>query len=324
MMTSLLEEVLAVNRSFLGGTPRPLGEGAPFMVLACIDPRLTGLLEAACGLPRGRALVLRTAGNQVNERTSDALRSIASGAYLKEATELFIVGHTDCALARFSSADVIERFRSLGVSRSAFGHDDLRAWFGAFADVKANVIESARALRRAGVLPAAFPIHGLVIDSGSGALEVIAEANVEQPAAPSIASPPRVDQARAESAPRAAEAPPPVPRPAPAKPKPAQTAAPAKPAAPRVSLLEAATILHKFFRDQRHNPKFEHTLADVLALAKYERNPAILYNALASTLREYQEEYPQLAPALVSLKESIEQRGGAGHEFLELVRRVLD
>ena len=293
------------------------------MVLACIDPRLTGLLEAACGLSRGRALVLRTAGNQVNERTSDALRSIASGAYLKEATELFIVGHTDCALARFSSADVIERFRSLGVSRSAFGHDDLRAWFGAFADVKANVIESARSVRKSGVLAAAFPIHGLVIDTGSGALEVIAEAKLAEPAAPS--PPPRVEEARAKSAPRAAEAPPPpVPRPAPAKPKPAQTAAPESPAAPRVSLLEAATILHKFFRDQRHNPKFERTLADVLALAKYERNPAILYNALASTLREYEGEYPQLPPALAALRESIEQRGGAGHELTELVRRVLE
>jgi len=132
--SSLLRQIVEANKSYAAGHPRLLDpEGEPFVVVACIDPRLTGLLEPALGLPRRRAVVIRTAGNQLSEKNSDSLRSLAAALYIKNAGEIVIVGHTDCGLSHFSVPEVVENFRRAGVRRTAFGHEDLRAWFGAFA-----------------------------------------------------------------------------------------------------------------------------------------------------------------------------------------------
>jgi carbonic anhydrase len=319
-MSSLLEEVLAANRSFLKGTPRVLDDGASFMVLSCIDPRLTGLLDAACGLPRGRALVLRCAGNQVNERTPDTVRSIAAGVYLKEAAELLVIGHTDCALARFSSAEVIERFRSRGVPRDAFGHDDLRVWFGAFGSVRENVVESVRYVRRSGILPAGFPVHALVIDIASGALERIEEGTIPERVAAASAAPAR------ESASPAQPAPPPVPRPthAPSPTPAAAVVSESSATAVPFSLLDAAIALREFLQAERQDPQFRQSLSDLALQAKRDKNPITLYNSLERTARQYHEKYPRLPRALEACKKAILERGAASHQFVELLRRVVD
>src|SRR5437867_3149666 len=171
---TLLQEITEANTSFLAGNPRLLdASGDPFIVVSCIDPRLTSFIEPALGLPKNRALVVRTAGNQVTALCNDALRSIVAGVYVKGGTEIFIVGHTDCAMSRFSTQDVIENFRKAGVERSIFGDADIRAWFGAFHDVKTNVIQSVDYLRKSGFLPPLLKVHGLVLDIQNGKLDTV-------------------------------------------------------------------------------------------------------------------------------------------------------
>jgi carbonic anhydrase len=318
-VTPILEEVLSANRSFLQGSPRALDGGPTFMVLACVDPRLTGLLDTACGLPRGRALVLRSAGNQVNERTPDTLRSIAAGAYLKEAVELLVIGHTDCALGRFSSAEVIDRFRSRGVARDVFGHDDLRVWFGAFGDVRANVVESVRYVRRSGILPSDFPVHALVIDTASGALERIEEGSIGERMA--AAAPAR--EASAPAHPEPPPSPPPVPRPSHA-PSGAPAAAEPSPVAVPFSLLDAAMALREFLKAERNDPQFRQNLNDLSLQVRRDKNPITLYNSLERTARQYHDKYPRLPLALEACKKAILERGAASHQFVELLRRVVE
>src|SRR5688500_13078013 len=176
---SLLQEICESNKAFLAGTPRRLDDkGDSFVVVSCIDPRLTDFLEPALGLPRHRAVVTRTAGNIISADCQGVLRSIAAAFYLKQGKEVFVVGHTDCALSKFSAAEVIDTFRGKGVPRSAFGNGDLRTWFGAFNDVKDNVIRSVNFLRRSGIVPGDTKIHGLVLGTEDGRLEIVIDGDV--------------------------------------------------------------------------------------------------------------------------------------------------
>ncbi len=85
MTECLLNQLQEANRQFLLGSPKYLDSaGDSFIVISCIDPRLTGLLEPALGLPKHRAIVIRTAGNLISETGPDMLRSVAAGLYLKK------------------------------------------------------------------------------------------------------------------------------------------------------------------------------------------------------------------------------------------------
>jgi len=184
--SSLLNQIIAANKSYLSGTPSFLDPaGEPFVVITCIDSRLTGLVEPALGLSRHRAIVIRTAGNQVSEKNSDLLRSLAVALYVKNAREIVIVGHTDCGLSNFSVSEVTENFRKAGIPRAAFGHEDLRSWFGAFADIRGNVLRGIEYLRKSSLAPPTIKTHGLILDTESGILQVVVDGEFVREATPS-------------------------------------------------------------------------------------------------------------------------------------------
>ncbi len=338
---TLLQEITEANKSFLSGNPHLLDStGECFIVLSCIDPRLTAFLEPALGLPKNRALVVRTAGNQISASCNDALRSIVAGVYLKGGTEIFIVGHTDCALSRFSASDVIENFRKAGVSRSAFGDADIRAWFGAFHDVKANVVQSVEYLRRCGLIPQSLKVHGLVLDIQDGKLDVVCNGDTLQttpvpppePTPPSVLVPAVLEHPSLRQPEASLPSPPPLPSPGPiSSKKPAERpskpemakAKPAKQVTP-TSMMDAAMILREFFVRERSDQKFQRTVAEFSALVKREKNPVIILNHLEKVVMDYQREYPNLPAALAFLRKSLESRGPGTARFLEMIARVLE
>ncbi|HYK89701.1 MAG TPA: carbonic anhydrase [Acidobacteriota bacterium] len=334
MSPTLLQQVREANKKFLAGTPQLLdSSGAPFIVVTCMDPRLTGVIEAALGLPPHRAIVIRTAGNSVSDANTDVLRSVAAAIFLKGGKEIFIAGHTDCALSKFSAAAAIESFRNAGIPRSAFGDADLRNWFGAFTDVKANVISAVEYLRKSVLVPKDVKVHGLIIRIESGEAEVIADGDVA-PAevAPTqvkheeVAAPPPIAAATAAAAPSA-------PAPAPASlvqkgvkgpvviPTSEKTPGPIK---PPESMLDAAMIVRDFIYHERRNAQFERTLAKINNLLKTERDPVRLVTELDAVAHSYKAKYPKLPGALEYLKNSLQGKGATGFGFRELMKRMLE
>ncbi len=340
----LLHQIQEANKSFLSGSPRLLDSaGEPFVVVACIDPRLTGFLEPALGLPKHRAVVIRTAGNQLSERTHDELRSIAVALYVKNAREILIVGHTDCGMSTFSAADVAESFRKAGIPRSAFGDEDLRRWFGAFGSIRENVISSAEFLRKSGIVPRNVKIHGLILETDKGTLEVVVDGNlVQEPAMPSAAAPeakvaaaPEGAAEETETAPTAFTPGAPVPPPplqAQAEPKvkkgpiivgaPAAKAEPA--AAPPSSLLDAALVLRDFINRERQNQQMQKAVADLKKLWNQERNPYRVLTELQQIGHAYETRYPRLPGALVYLENAIRSGHADKIGFGEIMKRILD
>ena len=318
MTATLLQQIKDANKSYLAGAPKALdAAGEPFVVVACIDPRLTGLLEPAMGLPRNRAIVVRTAGNRVSSDDRGAQRSVAAGLYLKHASEILIVGHTDCALSNFSAADVIERFRNAGVPRTAFGDEDLRSWFGAFSDIKANIAESIQYLRRSGLVPGGTKIHGLLLDTATSAVEVTWDGDV--PHAEDITA-------------KAAEPEPPKPQEsveATAHQKPVAAAkgpiviGGERPSAQPMSLREVTAALKTLVARERGRPEFQRALVD-LAAAVRERKPAHVLFVLDQMLQRYESQYPDLKPAFETLKSAIESKGQTGFNYIDFIRMAFE
>ena len=330
---SLLQEICESNQAFLAGAPRRLDDkGDPFVVVACIDPRLTDFLEPALGLPRHRAVVTRTAGNIISADCQGVLRSIAAAFYLKRGKEVFVVGHTDCALSKFSAAEVIDSFRGKGVPRSAFGNGDLRTWFGAFTDVKDNVIRSVNFLRRSGIVPVDTKIHGLVLGTEDGKLEIVIDGDVVRTELmvpdPVISQVTQVPMTRLQSIAEQAKpvAPPPLPviesagsgvvvlEPEPIRARPPQP----------TSMLEAARILSEVLKQERRKPAGQKKLTAISSVVRREKNPAIIFRELQTILNEYRDDYPKLPGAIEYINKYLSSKGFNSSHFMDILKRIIN
>jgi len=338
---SLLRQILKANQSFLAGTPQFLDpSGDPLVVVTCIDPRLTGLIEPALGLPRHRAAIVRTAGNQISDRTPDMLRSIAAALYVKGASEVIVAGHTDCGMAGFSVSEVTERFRKAGIPRGAFGNEDLRTWFGAFASIRNNVVLGVEYLRRSGLVSAEIRIHGLIVDTERGAVEVVVDGDlVSQGAAPpALEMEPEPEPASAAKEDRKAEHP--ETRPPSGSPIPPGTAKTAKgpivvgtpasagkgePApAPPDSLLEAALVIRDFIVRERRDQKLQKAITDLRTIWNQQKNPVRIFSELERIAQVYERDYPSLRGALLYLQDSVRSGRADKIGMAEVMRRVLN
>jgi carbonic anhydrase len=338
--TSLLQQIVGANKSFLSGIPKFLdAAGDPFVVVSCIDARLTGLLEPALGLPRHRAGIIRTAGNQLNERNRDTLRSIAAALFVKNAREILIVGHTDCGMCSFSVAEVTENFRKAGIARSAFGDEDLRTWFGAFAGVRENVLGSIAFLRKSGLVPGTVKIHGIILDTEKGALEIVLDGDLVREVAAPLPGPPEPTRAEAAPTPKTKEEAAgilaPEPPPAAAKPQPEALAkkgpivvgasgAKAAPPPPPNSLLDAAMILRDAFHRERQNPQIQKTLASIKAKWNQDRNPYRIFEELQQIAHGYEARYPRVPGALAYLEQAVRSGHADKIGFGEIFKRIFD
>ncbi len=204
----LIDDLLERNRTFVQGRrpqPLPAAESVSLAIVACFDPRLDALLRPALGLRDGEGFMLRTAG-AVLAPGSHTLRSLAVAVYLFEVEQVLIVGHSHCRMASFPTAQLIDGFRRRGVSRDAFGDDDLRAWAGAIATPRDGVLATASAIAGAPFLPRDLKVAGAVLDDTSGALEMIL-----RPGAPLPGQAPGSTREPSDAGPEAPAPVPPIP-----------------------------------------------------------------------------------------------------------------
>jgi len=340
--SALLRQIEEANKSYRAGIPRELDPaGDPFLVVACIDPRLTGFLEPALGLPRHRAAVIRTAGNRISAGNPDALRSVAAALFVKNAREILVVGHTDCGLASFSAANVAENFRKAGIPRTVFGDQDLRSWFGAFASIRENVLASIDCLRKSGIVPRSVKIHGLIFDTDKASFEVVVDGDVVRESA----APSPIESAGTKPAPTVSESAPkeealqeaPAIPAAPAAPlatsPPEQVQrkgpvivgepAPISPAAPG-SLLEAALVLRDFFQRERQNQQMQKVVASLRMIWRQEKSPVRIVQELQRLGHAYRERYPSLPGAIKYLETAVKTGSADRIGFGDLLRRMVD
>jgi carbonic anhydrase len=190
----LLDAILERNRAYLHRRERRPWPAIPkvqLAVVACYDPRLDEMIRESIGIEPGEAFVFRTAGAFLREGSS-SLRSLAMAIYFFDVTHVLVMGHRSCRMAHFDTPGFIDAFRKRGVTREAFGTDDLRTWAGAIADPRRGVEATVANLRAAPFLPRDLSVAGVVLDDETGELEVVVRPGEAPSAAanPAPAAPP--------------------------------------------------------------------------------------------------------------------------------------
>ena len=186
-MSNIYEEVLAANAAYSkdfgskGELPLPPARG--FAILTCMDARLDPARYA--GLAEGDAHVIRNAGGRASD---DAIRSLVISHKLLGTREWFVIHHTNCGMALFTS-EVINKllensldtavadesgWRDVGVGP---GSDAGRSidWL-TFEDAAEAVVDDVRRIREHPLVPKEIPIYGLIYDVRTGRLLAVPKA----------------------------------------------------------------------------------------------------------------------------------------------------
>ncbi len=159
----------AVNVSELAASGDHL-PSLPVVALTCIDPRLNRLLPHALGIAEEDFIWLRNAGNIIFGTTSTMMRTLALACALKQGKEIIILGHTECRVRQTTVLELTRRFQELGIERHMLP-DDLVDFFGLFASERQNVLKAVGFARASALIGPRVPVHGMLIDIHTGALE---------------------------------------------------------------------------------------------------------------------------------------------------------
>ena len=171
----LFEAIVDANQRAARGEraglrPADFAESLPVVALTCIDPRLNPLMPEVLGIPEEHFIWLRNAGNIITGAMSSTMRSIALACAVKGGREIAIIGHTDCRVRHTSAAELIDRFRALGIERARLP-DNVNEFFGLFASERQNVMKAVEFVRQSPLIGPAIPVHGLLVDIQTGQLE---------------------------------------------------------------------------------------------------------------------------------------------------------
>jgi carbonic anhydrase len=172
----LFEAILDANHRAVEGDaqaglhPADFADEFPVVALTCIDPRLNPLLPAVLGLPEEQFIWLRNAGNIITSPLSSTMRSLALACAVKGGKEIAIIGHTDCQVAKTTTAQLIDKLRDLGIQRHSLP-ENINDYFGIFASERQNVIKGVELVRHSPLIGPKIPVQGLLVDIHTGKVE---------------------------------------------------------------------------------------------------------------------------------------------------------
>ncbi len=160
---SVTDEYLRNNEAYAQSFSASL-PGLPsrhVVIVACMDSRLD--VPAMLGLGPGDAHVIRNAGGVV---TDDMIRSLSISQRLLGTTEVILVHHTDCGMAR-TTEDAFKR--------AVEAETGIRPPWAveAFTDPAADVRQSIGRIKASPFIPHKDAVRGFVFDVGTGRLDEV-------------------------------------------------------------------------------------------------------------------------------------------------------
>ena len=154
-------------------------------IITCIDPRIN--LEAIGidafsqqGASDSPVRIIRTVGGMAESR------SLVIGMFLAGIREIAVLMHTDCGCCNaFSRTGTIVDNMQQRLSSAAFEafrdeigepfEQNLRHWLQAFEDPRDAVVQQVAAIHALPFVPDDLIVHGLLLELGSGQVEVIVD-----------------------------------------------------------------------------------------------------------------------------------------------------
>ena len=184
---SSLQEILNFNESFVS-----FKQYEPFItskfpdkkivILTCMDTRLVELLPKAMNMRNGDVKIVKSAGAQVSHPFGAVMRSILVAVYELKADEVYVIGHYDCGMSAIEPEQMIGKMVERGVNKDIinivnYTGIDLVEWLRGFGDVSTSVLKSVDIIRNHPLMPTGVPVHGLVMDPGTGKLDLLSNGN---------------------------------------------------------------------------------------------------------------------------------------------------
>jgi carbonic anhydrase len=156
---SAVDDALKGNRAFVRdfqGADVPAPPAKRLIVLTCMDARMTP--EDFLDLDVGDAHILRNAGAVV---TDDVLRSLVLSTHLMGTEQIFVIGHTQCAIDGASEEGL----------REATHADEVT--FHAFDDLEEHVQKQVRRIETSKLLPDSIAVNGFIYQVEDGVLRQV-------------------------------------------------------------------------------------------------------------------------------------------------------
>lgn len=179
----MIDEILEFNKKFVADKSyeKYITSKYPdkkIAIVSCMDTRLTKLLPAALGLQNGDAKIIKNAGGIITHPFGSVMRSLLIGIYELGIEEILVIGHTDCGARLTDSRKIIEKMNSRGIPQESvdlisYYGINYENWLGGFSNLEASIRKSVELVRKHPLIPDDITIHGLIIDSSTGALQKI-------------------------------------------------------------------------------------------------------------------------------------------------------
>lgn len=180
-----LSKILEHNQQFVENKEYEQYETTKFpdkkmVILSCMDTRLQELLPKAMNVKNGDVKIIKNAGAMVSHPFGSIMRSIIIAVYELEAEEVYVVGHHDCGMANLHASSLLEKSKKHGITDETVemlthAGIDLKSWLTGFDSVEESVKNSVSRIKNHPLISSDIPVHGLVIDPGTGKLELIVD-----------------------------------------------------------------------------------------------------------------------------------------------------
>ncbi|MGL5694031.1 MAG: beta-class carbonic anhydrase [Peptostreptococcaceae bacterium] len=178
-----LEQILEFNYNFVKSKEYEKYQTSKvpdkkILILSCMDTRLTTLLTKALNLKNGDAKIVKNAGATISHPFGSITRSIAVAVYEFDVDEILIVGHSGCGMCNLDTDKIINKALNRGVSEDTINTLEnagvnVRKWLQGFDSVEQSIEDSVNIVKNHPLLPKDITVHGLVMCSDTGKLDVI-------------------------------------------------------------------------------------------------------------------------------------------------------
>lgn len=180
---TLLNEIMDYNKNFVENEEYKKYETTKYpnkrmVILTCMDTRLLELLPKSMNLSNGDVKTVKNAGALVSHPFGSVMRSILIAVYELQADEVFVIGHHDCGMSALKSENMIESMKKRGILEETlqtleYSGIDFHKWLHGFDNVFESVEHSVNVIKKHPLMPQEVPVHGLVIDPGTGKLDLV-------------------------------------------------------------------------------------------------------------------------------------------------------
>lgn len=178
-----LDDMLLFNKKFVEGKEyvKYQTDSIPnkkMVIFTCMESRLVELLHKALNIQNGDVKVVKNAGAIIRKPFDSIMKSILVAIFELKAEEVTVIGHHDCGMSRVDTKALTNKMIEKGIEEETIhtlkhAGIDFEEEFHGFDTVEESVLQSVNLIRNHPLLPPYVKVHGLVIDPGTGKVDIV-------------------------------------------------------------------------------------------------------------------------------------------------------